>query len=126
MRDSALPAQSVKRVVTTYALVCGVVVVGITGCAVSKQSFCSPADKQSGHTCPQLISTQGVGVIVAQRHVALGWMKEIYLEVPDPKDCRLILFVEKKADIDAVANLLSGGGGDLAHICTIYEKGQLE
>ena len=99
--------------------------VGVTlfagACSVSEVRQCNGHEKPD--KCPRLVSTQGLGVVAGQRHITLGWMKEFYLEIPDPNDCRLIVVVEKQNDLESVKNLLADSGRDISNICTINDQG---
>ena len=88
------------------------------GCAIWREPLCSQSREQTKQSCPEFTTTEGVGIIVAERHVSIGWMKELYLQIPDPDDCRLIVVVEKRSDLEAVAKLLKESGSDLARVCT--------
>jgi len=123
---------SVKYFFDPYPIRCRIlpasrfVIVALTvfcasGCAISRQSLCGQQQEHPNHPCPQAVSTQGIGLIVAERHVAIGWMKELYLEIPDPNDCRLIILVKAPADLDAVADVLKVRGTNLREICTVHQ-----
>jgi len=89
------------------------------GCAVSNSGLCSSTENHSSPTCPRLVKTRGIGLVVGKRHATVGWMSEFVLEIPDPNDCRVVIVVNNPHDLAAVQELLNATGKDLNSICTM-------
>lgn len=94
-------------------------VVATAACAVSQTTLCGEPGETPAAACPRLVTTRGAGLVVGQRHVALGWMDEMVLEVADPKDCRLVIVVRGPEDVANVQKVLEASGGDLSRVCTL-------
>ena len=91
------------------------------GCAVTKRTSLGQVVKVDARG-PTISQVDGVGIVLGAKHLAIGWMREVVLEIRDPKDCRLVLIVEKAADLQAVSNLLSAAGTRLGDVCTITRE----
>ncbi len=92
------------------------------GCATRTHDLCPAEKRQAGHACPQLVSTVGVGVVIGQKHLTIGWMRELYLDIPDPNDCRLIVVAEDGADLTKLAGVLGIASNDLSNICVVSNR----
>jgi hypothetical protein len=94
-----------------------------TACAVSETDLCNESGKRPSAACPRVVSTRGAGLVIGRQHVAVGWMNEFALELPDPNDCRVLIVVNDQKDVSKVQAILQTSGKDLSSICTLNTKG---
>ena len=58
--------------------------------------------------------------MIGQGHVAIGYLKELYLEIPSATECHLVLVVNRPRDLKAVDDLLRAAGTDLSKVCAVH------
>jgi hypothetical protein len=113
MRLPGAGAHSLHKTSVLLALVYALV----EGCTYVRSAPCASGPEG---TCRSITSAHGVGLVIAQGHVTFGWMRELHLEFPNATDCRVVLFVERPKDVQAVEDLLAMTGSDLSKVCTVH------
>jgi hypothetical protein len=64
------------------------------------------------------IETAGAGVVAGQSHVAIGWMDEAVMLMPNPSDCQAVIVVKSSEELKHFEDVLRLSQKDLSHICT--------
>jgi hypothetical protein len=100
-------------------LVSALSLIATTACTISESRLSPPPAGSSGELGPHLTLTRGVGLVVGRRHVALGWMKELLVDIPDPDDCRLILVIERPGDFTELQKVLATTNRDFSNVCVL-------
>jgi hypothetical protein len=73
--------------------------------------------KIESSTSPVLVRTTGVGAVVGQRRLTIGWMSEEMVVFPDPSLCAALIYVTSRDDVPAVMRVLEAAGSNLSNIC---------
>jgi hypothetical protein len=118
-KGSRTPNRNSFRTVALVLTVSGYSLFAAAACAVSGTSLCDQPERASAPTCPRLVKTRGIGIVIGQRHATIGWMSEFTFEIQDPKDCRVVIVVNDRHDLAAVQQLLNASGKDISSICTM-------
>jgi len=66
---------------------------------------------------PVTVSTTGLGLTFGGGSTTLGWLREVIITAPDAAKCRVFIVVEKKDDLQALADLLTRDTRLLENIC---------
>jgi hypothetical protein len=96
----------------------------LSACAVSKNRVCRTDSPGWSELCDAVVKTEGFGVVVGRRHVTIGWMRELLVELTHPDACHVVLVVERPQDVDSVSKLLSDAHTDPSHVCLMSAKGK--
>lgn len=66
---------------------------------------------------PIAINTQGLGLVTGYSSVALGWLDEEVVVIPDPEDCHAIFINKTVKQTQEIRELLEAGNTQLEKIC---------
>jgi len=108
------------------ALTALVSLAGTLGCTTTVSSSACPfgsSDEPSGtsserhYGCATVYRTRGSGVVVGRAHIALGWMNETVVALPEPSACQVVIFVERAVDLVPVVQILNSSNSNLNNLC---------
>ncbi len=103
------------------ALTNAVSLIATCGCTVSAARLPQHDSPSSGTSGPRILVTRGVGVVIGKGHVALGWMRELLVQIPDPGDCRLVVVVETAKQLADLQSALASNSNKTLKACVFDE-----
>ena len=71
---------------------------------------------------PQVITTQGFGLVASARSVTLGMVRESLVLFPDASQCHTLIIVQNREQFEALRATLTDEPGKLNHICLTTEE----
>ena len=78
----------------------------------------------SGTKRPAYVTTAGVGAVLGQNAVVLGWKKEEMVIFPDARHCSVLIVLPDGISIKKVEDDLKSDGQDLDSICFSGRSGR--
>lgn len=102
---------------------CATVYVSGSDAKVSQGFGVVRVDVQPSNSAPQLVTTQGFGIVVASRSLTIGVVQESVATFPDSSGCRVMIVVQSSTEFEALQRVLIDDPARLGNICVTKKEG---
>ena len=117
------------------ATLCGIFIVlfGSVGCSVVHVYGNSPSISRNfgivkiqlpaDGKIPTLVTTEGIGIIMAAQSTTVGWTRESAILVPDSTVCRVFIIVQGDEEIKSLKEKLTQQPNQFENLCILSKEG---
>jgi hypothetical protein len=78
----------------------------------------------SNNKAPQLVTTEGFGLIAASKSLTVGFIRETVITFPDISACHVAIIVQSNTELEALQSILKDRPERFNNICIITKEGR--